>query len=364
MSGSEVVRAYRDRKPRIVQETSSRWRAPAMAMGVAAALMGFGSIIVQATDGASVYAVAKQYNNARGTPRFQLPQIFQPSPRPVVRTSLSYAPSPQGFLPTAATGKRSVDGARRARQVAHRNLKGSPRSIKVSPSQRSADHEEFAEAFLSSRTSYCVRSCDGFFFPIGNPDSGSIAAHEAACARACPGAETAVYVAAAGSKGIDDAINRKGQRYQATVTAFNYRTQLASACSCNGEPGTPRNYSVMTDFTLRPGDLVMSREGLKVFRDRESFPHRARNFQRADTARMSAQERRWAQSTEASSMRSMSGARISPTLQARIAQQVQAAKGASRLSELGLRGTEKTIALGNGRQLRYVGPDLGGTVAR
>ena len=361
MSGSEIVRAYRGRNTVQPKAQSPAWRMPALAMGVTASLVGFGSIIVRAADDSGVYEVAKQYSTARGGPRFQLPQIFQPSPRPIVRTSLSYAPVARALMPMAPTGKRALDAPRNVKRIAERKAKSS--SVRTAVA-KAMDSAEFTESYLSSRTSYCVRSCDGFFFPIGNADTGSTAAHEASCARACPGAETAVYVAAAGSKGIDDAINRKGQRYQATVTAFNYRTQLSAACSCNGAIGAARNYSVLTDFTLRPGDLVMSREGLKVFRDSDSFPHRPKNFGQADAARLSAQEKRWAQSSEAASMRGMTGGKLSPSLQQRITRQVEAAKGKSALAEHGLRGFNTTIALGDGRQLRYVGPDKKESVLR
>lgn len=352
MSGSNLARAYR-RTLSTAAPSAGRWRNYVLAAGAAISLLGFGSIIVKAGDDSGVYDIARQYSNARGAPRFQLPRIFQPSARAVPATASSYAPVYPYAAP--ATGKRSVD---RPRREAHAALRSSPKSIKVSLSHpRGRDGASDLSISIANRTSYCVRSCDGYFFPIGTPESGDLSAHESACSRACPGAETSVFVAASGSAGIDDAVNRRGQRYQATQTAFNHRTQVDSACTCTGAPGRARNYSILNDFTLRPGDLVMSREGLKVFRDTEVFPYRAQNFTKASGVKLSASERRWLDSSEAASMRGMQGAKTSPSLKARIEQQINNVRGRPTAQEIGLRGIERSVSVSDGRQLRYVGPD-------
>lgn len=361
MTGSETVRAFRQQlakrqspgaAPRQAASKPAFWRKPVVLAAVAVSLVGFGSIMVQAGDNAGVYEVARQYTRASGGPRFQLPQIFAPAPRPAVRTSLSYAPLYPGVAALPSTGKRTLDRQRRDSRLNDRE--GQTKQAKSSKSTP-LDHKDFQAAYLRSRTSYCVRSCDGFFFPIGNADTGSSAAHEAACVRACPGAETSVFVADAGSKGIDDAFNRRGQRYQATQTAFNYRTQLDAACSCN-PAGVPRNYSVLTDFTLRPGDMVMSREGLKVFRGTEKFPYRSAHFGNAGSVKMSARDRRFVQQADAASLREMGGsrARRNAPLEVRIAAQVGQVRGLSTVIDL--RGVQSHVAMSDGPQMRYVGP--------
>lgn len=345
MSGSAAANSYRNSpavEPALVKP-GIRWRRIAVFGCVAASIAGFSSIVVKAGDDSGVYEVAKSYTTARGTPRFQLPQIFQPSRSALPQGALGYASS---F--NAQSGIRS-----------DRSKTSIAKSVKVSPTGKLND-EDFEESFLTSRMSYCVRTCDGFYFPIGNPDSGNIDAHEAACARACPGAETGVYVANAGSHGIDDSATRRGQRYTMLTSAYAYRTQYNAACTCNGAPGQARNYSVMTDFTLRAGDLVMSREGLKVFRgNAEQMPYRMAHFGQADQAKLSADERRWVQATEASSLRSMQGANVSKSLRASIDAQVRSTVSPQ---NIGLRGVERTVAASDGRNLRYVGPDAGTAV--
>jgi hypothetical protein len=179
MSGSETVRAFRRKLP-VQAVAGPMWRKPVVAIAIAATVAAFGSIVVQAGDNASVYAVADQYTNARGTPRFQLPQIFAPSPRPVARTALSYAPTYQNLAPLPATGKRTLDRSRRSEAT---------KAAKAAKSSEWSGESDGESSSLHARTSFCVRSCDGFYFPIGNADSGSTAAHDLACQRACPGTE-------------------------------------------------------------------------------------------------------------------------------------------------------------------------------
>ncbi len=345
MSGFEVVRAYRDRSPRVKKPN---WRKRAMIAGMTASAVAFGSIVVQANDSSSVYEVAKVYNTAKKAARQALPQVFYPAPRPVVATSLSYAPVFHELMPSSNLP-----------HVGAKPVSGSPKAVKVAPKPGKSVRErdaDFAESYLEARTSYCVRSCDGFFFPVGHPDSsGDLAAHDAACARACPASETQVYVAAAGSKGIEEAINRKGQRYDVLRTAFNHRTQYDSACTCTSA-STPRNYSVMTDFTLRKGDLVMSAEGLKEFRGAERYPLRKADFGAASTSRMSAAELSKLQAAEVASMRGMGGDNLSQSLKNRIANTLKA----TRTRDIEVKGIDvamRRVAGQDGRDLRYIGPD-------
>lgn len=49
-------------------------------------------------------------------------------------------------------------------------------------------------AYARATQSICVRTCDGYLFPLGRLDSDrDITVHKAACAAACPNAATALY---------------------------------------------------------------------------------------------------------------------------------------------------------------------------
>lgn len=353
MSGAEVVHQMRQRfaaasAGRSPSLMSKRLVAGAMAVSVVA----FGTLVVRAADESSVYEVNRQINRARNAVRsVSLPSIFTPQRRqPMVTTSLSYAPVFDSLMPTAG-------GNRVLGEPHHRKSKST--ADKRTAKSKAKTQQEFAKSYINARTSYCVRTCDGFFYPVGNPDSNDLPAHEAACERTCPGADTQVFVAAAGSTGIADAVNRGGQRYDGLASAFNHRVQLDNACTCNGAIGAPRNHSVMSDFTLRKGDLVMSREGLRVFAGTPGYPRSLSDFRRSTSVKMSASERQTIQRIEASTMRGMSGARLSPTLKARITAQIEASKpaetapSATRTAQLA-----RSAAAAGGRSLRYVGPDV------
>jgi uncharacterized protein DUF2865 len=103
---------------------------------------------------------------------------------------------------------------------------------------------------------FCVRTCDGHFFPV--EAHGRVTA-AGACQSACPAADTRLY---SGSN-IDFAMARDGSRYADLPTAFLFRKQLVDGCTCNGRtafglvPASPED-----DPTLRPGDVVATKNGL------------------------------------------------------------------------------------------------------
>lgn len=103
---------------------------------------------------------------------------------------------------------------------------------------------------------YCVRTSDGFYFPV-HAQSGVSAAE--ACHAFCPASETRVYSSGA----IDNAVASDGSRYADLDTAFIYRKELVADATCNGRDhfGLAR-VDANTDPTLRPGDIVATKAGL------------------------------------------------------------------------------------------------------
>ncbi|MBZ0141286.1 MAG: DUF2865 domain-containing protein [Pseudorhodoplanes sp.] len=111
---------------------------------------------------------------------------------------------------------------------------------------------------------YCVRTCDGGFFPVER--SAGVTAAEL-CKSFCPAAPTKVYVGA----GIANAAASDGARYSELPTAYRYREALVDDCSCKPKALGPKALGVKrleagTDPTLRPGDLVATANGLVAYR--------------------------------------------------------------------------------------------------
>ncbi len=130
------------------------------------------------------------------------------------------------------------------------------------------------------RQSLCVRTCDGYTFPVGTyHGDGDRASHESACQAACPDARTALYVLPGGSDHIDEAVNvATGRAYSALPDAYHYTTVLDDACTCHRPGRAPRTLSVLRDLTLRRGDAIMTARGFRVFHGAARFPYRRTDF--------------------------------------------------------------------------------------
>ncbi len=104
--------------------------------------------------------------------------------------------------------------------------------------------------------SYCVRTCDGRYFPVTRA-AGAQATQ--ICQSLCPAAETKVF---SGSD-INYATAADGTAYSRLANAFLYRQKIVAGCTCNGHDtfGTAA-MKVEDDPTLRPDDLVATKNGL------------------------------------------------------------------------------------------------------
>lgn len=107
-------------------------------------------------------------------------------------------------------------------------------------------------------TAYCVRSCDGRYFPVTANNEQSRAA---TCSTLCPASETKVFYGSA----IDHATNSSGRSYSSLPNAFKYREQLVDGCTCNGKDSVGlASISIDEDKTIRKGDIVAGEGGLIV----------------------------------------------------------------------------------------------------
>src|SRR5262245_63173554 len=106
---------------------------------------------------------------------------------------------------------------------------------------------------------YCVRLCDGRYFPIQR-HSGATSAQT--CSSMCPASATKIY----NGNAIDHAVAPDGKRYSELATAFTYRKKIVPGCTCNGRDAFGLvNITVADDPTLRPGDIVATNAGLMAY---------------------------------------------------------------------------------------------------
>jgi hypothetical protein len=105
---------------------------------------------------------------------------------------------------------------------------------------------------------YCVRSCDGRYFPISASDNESRAA---SCNSFCPASETKVVY----GSNIDNAVTESGRPYSELPNAFRYRNEMVAGCTCDGKDQVGlAQVKVENDPTLRKGDIVAGADGLMV----------------------------------------------------------------------------------------------------
>nr|WP_246669299.1 MULTISPECIES: DUF2865 domain-containing protein [unclassified Bradyrhizobium] len=105
---------------------------------------------------------------------------------------------------------------------------------------------------------FCVRTCDGRYFPITASDNASRAA---SCNSFCPASETTVVY----GSNIDSAATDNGKPYSELPNAFRYRTEIVAGCTCNGKDQMGlAPVKIENDPTLRKGDIVAGENGLVV----------------------------------------------------------------------------------------------------
>jgi hypothetical protein len=96
---------------------------------------------------------------------------------------------------------------------------------------------------------YCVRLCDGRYFPLQRSNTTP----ERLCGMLCPASQTKVFYGGE----IDHAAGRDGSRYAGLANAYLYRKKEVPNCTCNGHSVFGlAPIDLASDPTLRPGDIV------------------------------------------------------------------------------------------------------------
>ncbi|NVN88023.1 MAG: DUF2865 domain-containing protein [Rhodopseudomonas sp.] len=108
---------------------------------------------------------------------------------------------------------------------------------------------------------YCVRTCDGRYFPLSATGGQSKAG---SCNSFCPASETKVVY---GGGTIDNAVTKSGKRYSELPNAFKYRSEIVAGCTCNGKDqfGLAK-VPLDDDPTVHKGDMIATQDGLMVAR--------------------------------------------------------------------------------------------------
>jgi hypothetical protein len=107
--------------------------------------------------------------------------------------------------------------------------------------------------------SFCVRTCDGRYFPVQR--HANLTPIQA-CSAMCPAAKTKIF---SGSE-IGQARAADGSRYDDLDNAYVYRSKLVDNCTCNGKTAFGlAPIEVVNDPTLKAGDMVATETGVVKF---------------------------------------------------------------------------------------------------
>jgi hypothetical protein len=126
-------------------------------------------------------------------------------------------------------------------------------------------------AVASSGPAFCVRSCDGRYFPLMR----GLASPVQMCQAFCPASPTKVYFGSS----IDGATAASGERYADSENAFAFRKALRADCTCNGrDPAGLAPIDLALDNSLRPGDVIATTDGLVAYSGNKDGSGQAAEF--------------------------------------------------------------------------------------
>ncbi len=111
----------------------------------------------------------------------------------------------------------------------------SPAATEDTRSEASEDGEQPQSSGGKYRT-LCVRTCDGYYFPIGNAVSRQRFMRDAAQCRASCGEEARLFYLPSGSDNVSTMIDLAGRSYVRMPAAFKYRKSLTDGCTCRPMP--------------------------------------------------------------------------------------------------------------------------------
>ena len=131
------------------------------------------------------------------------------------------------------------------------------------PNEPGAEMANPAAQSGSYRT-VCVRTCDGYYFPISYATTPArFAQDEKTCQKLCPASEAQLFSYRTEGEDIAQATSSNGAPYSTLPNAFKYRQSFDPACTCK-KPG--QNWSEAlggTDDSVEAGDIVVTEDRAK-----------------------------------------------------------------------------------------------------
>lgn len=113
----------------------------------------------------------------------------------------------------------------------------------------------------------CVRSCDGFYFPISFATTPSrFPDDERTCKNLCPATDAALYAYRNPGEDMNQAVSISGQPYSSSPNAFRYRQEFNPSCSCKTAGQTWAEALKGLDdkaAAAQQGDIIVTEDGTR-----------------------------------------------------------------------------------------------------
>uniref|UniRef100_Q07Q44 DUF2865 domain-containing protein n=1 Tax=Rhodopseudomonas palustris (strain BisA53) TaxID=316055 RepID=Q07Q44_RHOP5 len=112
----------------------------------------------------------------------------------------------------------------------------------------------------------CVRSCDGFYFPISFATvPARFQDDEKSCKSLCPAAEASLFTYRNPGEDMNHAVSISGQPYSSSPNAFRYRQEFDPSCACKaaGQTWSDALKAIDDKASLEQGDIIVTEERAK-----------------------------------------------------------------------------------------------------
>jgi len=117
----------------------------------------------------------------------------------------------------------------------------------------------------STYRTLCVRTCDGFYFPISFATVPSkFQDDERTCQRQCPSSDVILFTHRNPGEDVSQAVSLAGKRYTVLPNAFRYRQEYNASCSCKRPDQTWVQALGRGDSTIERGDIIVTEERSKA----------------------------------------------------------------------------------------------------
>jgi len=112
----------------------------------------------------------------------------------------------------------------------------------------------------------CVRTCDGFYFPISFATiPARFGDDERTCKSLCPASDASLFSYRNPGEDMNAAVSINGQPYSSSPNAFKYRTEFNPSCACKaaGQTWSDALKNIDDKAAAENGDIIVTEERAK-----------------------------------------------------------------------------------------------------